>query len=217
MKDDRYDMDEVERMLSPRCEFRASDVLRPEIMKRARALQEPRRFRLAPWLAAACVAGVVVVSLMRSEQSAEDVAESPCVAEVVADTPVRDEAADAPAEDVLVAEVITPAVKPAVEKAAQAAVTDPAVVHDPAVEPQVVAQVVERPSVGGPMPMGSGEGGPAMPRILAETDIPVTRPENLEYTYEELSLMKRQALMAYLSRIRLEIEIAEQSIAESKI
>ncbi len=66
MKDDRYDMDEVERMLSPRCEFRASDVLRPEIMKRARALQEPRRFRLAPWLAAACVAGVVVVSLMRS-------------------------------------------------------------------------------------------------------------------------------------------------------
>lgn len=56
-----------------------------------------------------------------------------------------------------------------------------------------------------------------MPRILAETDIPVTRPENLEYTYEELSLMKRQALMAYLSRIRLEIEIAEQSIAESKI
>lgn len=211
MKDDRYDIEEIERMLSPRCEFHASDGLRPKIMKRVRALQGPRRFRIAPWLAAACLAGVVVLSLMRTGQSAGDVAETPSVAVAAADTVVRHEAADAPAEDVLVAEVRTPAVKPAVKRAAKAAVTEPAE------ERQVVAQVVERTPVEGPMPIGNGGGGRAMPKILAETDIPVTSPENLEYTPEELALIKRQERLAYVSRIRLEIEIAEKLLAESKI
>ncbi len=211
MKDDRYDIEEIERMLSPRCEFHASDGLRPKIMKRVSALQGPRRFRIAPWLAAACLAGVVVLSLMRTGQSAGDVAETPSVAVAAADTVVRHEAADAPAEDVLVAEVRTPAVKPAVKRAAKAAVTEPAE------ERQVVAQVVERTPVEGPMPIGNGGGGRAMPKILAETDIPVTSPENLEYTPEELALIKRQERLAYVSRIRLEIEIAEKLLAESKI
>ncbi len=217
MKDDRYDIEEIERMLSPRCEFHASDGLRPKIMKRVRALQGPRRFRIAPWLAAACLAEVVVLSLMRTGQSAGDVAETPSVAVAAADTVVRHEAADAPAEDVLVAEVRTPAVKPAVKRAAQAAVTEPVVKHEPVEERQVVAQVVERTPVEGPMPIGNGGGGRAMPKILAETDIPITSPENLEYTPEELALIKRQERLAYVSRIRLEIEIAEKLLAESKI
>ncbi len=96
-------------------------------------------------------------------------------------------------------------------------VTEPVVKHEPVEERQVVAQVVERTPVEGPMPIGNGGGGRAMPKILAETDIPITSPENLEYTPEELALIKRQERLAYVSRIRLEIEIAEKLLAESKI
>lgn len=35
-------------------------------------------------------------------------------------------------------------------------------------------------------------------RVLTERDIPVTRPENLKYTKEELALMKQQANEAYI-------------------
>lgn len=45
-------------------------------------------------------------------------------------------------------------------------------------------------------------------RILTERDIPITRPENLKYTKEELALMKRQANEAYIKWIELELEIA---------
>lgn len=46
------------------------------------------------------------------------------------------------------------------------------------------------------------------PRILTERDIPVTRPENLKYTKEELALMRKQANEAYLKWMELELEIA---------
>lgn len=49
----------------------------------------------------------------------------------------------------------------------------------------------------------------AQPRILSERDIPITRPENLKYTKEELALMKRQANEAYIKWIQLELEIAK--------
>lgn len=46
-------------------------------------------------------------------------------------------------------------------------------------------------------------------RVLSERDIPITRPENLKYTKEELALMKRQANEAYLKWVELELEIAK--------
>lgn len=46
------------------------------------------------------------------------------------------------------------------------------------------------------------------PRVLSERDIPITRPENLKYTKEELALMRKQANEAYIKWIELELEIA---------
>lgn len=46
------------------------------------------------------------------------------------------------------------------------------------------------------------------PRILTERDIPITRPENLKYTKEELALMRKQANEAYIKWVELELEIA---------
>lgn len=47
-----------------------------------------------------------------------------------------------------------------------------------------------------------------MPRVLSERDIPITRPENLKYTKEELALMRKQANEAYIKWVELELEIA---------
>ena len=48
-----------------------------------------------------------------------------------------------------------------------------------------------------------------LPQMLTERDIPITRPENYEYTPEEIALMKKQDREAYLKWVELELEIAK--------
>lgn len=64
MKEDNlYNTDELEQLLSRRCEFHASDSLREKIVSAAETMEAPRRNgfkRYIPWIAsAACVAAVV--------------------------------------------------------------------------------------------------------------------------------------------------------------
>ena len=49
------------------------------------------------------------------------------------------------------------------------------------------------------------------PVTLTERDLPITRPENYHYTPEEIALMKKQATEAYLKWVELELEIAKHS------
>ena len=53
------------------------------------------------------------------------------------------------------------------------------------------------------------------PRTISESDLPITRPENLKYTKEEIALMKRQAAEAYIKWIELELEIAKYNIEQT--
>lgn len=46
------------------------------------------------------------------------------------------------------------------------------------------------------------------PRVLTERDIPITRQENYKYTKEEIALMKKQANETYRKWVELELEIA---------
>ena len=50
---------------------------------------------------------------------------------------------------------------------------------------------------------------------LSERDIPITRPENYQYTPEEIALMKKQANEAYLKWVELELEIAKYHIEQT--
>lgn len=50
---------------------------------------------------------------------------------------------------------------------------------------------------------------------LSERDIPVTRPENLKYTQEEIAQMKRQSNEAYLKWMELELEISKFNLEQS--
>ncbi len=53
------------------------------------------------------------------------------------------------------------------------------------------------------------------PRTLTERDIPITRPENLKYTKEELELMRKQANEAYLKWVELELEISKYNLEQT--
>lgn len=53
------------------------------------------------------------------------------------------------------------------------------------------------------------------PRTISESDLPITRPENLRYTKEEIALMKRQAAEAYIKWMKLELEIAKYNIEQT--
>ena len=48
--------------------------------------------------------------------------------------------------------------------------------------------------------------------MLTERDIPITRPENYQYTPEEIALMKKQANEAYLKWVELELEISKYTL-----
>jgi len=67
------DMEDLEQLLKPQCEFHASDKLKDEVIAKAKAEARPRKVRLLPWLAAACVAGIIGLFLMPPEQSEENV------------------------------------------------------------------------------------------------------------------------------------------------
>lgn len=61
--DDSFE--DIEQMLKPQCEFKASDTLKADVMEKARHEIRPHRaVRLWPWVAAACVAGVIMMLLM---------------------------------------------------------------------------------------------------------------------------------------------------------
>lgn len=53
------------------------------------------------------------------------------------------------------------------------------------------------------------------PRTISESDLPITRPENLRYTPEEIALMKRLANEAYIKWVKLELEIAKYNIEQT--
>ena len=50
---------------------------------------------------------------------------------------------------------------------------------------------------------------------LSEHDIPITRPENLKYTPEEMALLKKQANEAYLKWVELELEISKHYLQQT--
>ena len=59
------DFEDIEQLLKPQCEFKASDTLKQEVMEKARQEVGTRRIvRMWPWLAAACVVGFMVMFLM---------------------------------------------------------------------------------------------------------------------------------------------------------
>ena len=158
--------------------------------------------RLWPWLAAACVAGILVVLLMPPR---ETMGEKEIVAKVEKkvekkketkpETPTKAKpnvkpVTSAKRQKLKMRKLVAPSTAPQQLIAQE---TTPA-------EPITVEQVAQVKTI-----------AQAKTEILTERDIPITRPENYQYTPEEIALLKKQANEAYLKWVELELEIAKHN------
>ena len=70
------EFEDIEQLLKPQCDFKASDTLKQEVLEKAREEVRPHRIvRMWPWLAAACVAGFIIMLLMPPRTTTENLAE----------------------------------------------------------------------------------------------------------------------------------------------
>ena len=197
---DALRMDEAERPQMP------AD-LNERLMQRVanEEKKNPRRI-IWPWIAAACVAGVMIVWLTPPKEEIADVvvAENKPKVETPAVNKVEPAKVDeAPKEIKAVKAVKRISVKSEKSLLAQETKTEESVIAPVVNEPNTALAVVEV----------------AKPQekmvTLTERDIPITRPENYQYTPEEIALMKKQANEAYLKWAELELEIAKHNLGQT--
>ena len=174
--------------------------LNERLMQRVAAQKEkkPRRI-IWPWIAAACVAGVLMIWLTPPKEAPTDV-----VAEnkTKVEQPVK---------------VETPQIAEAKPEAPQVVETPQRV---EVVQQKTTAPKQETPTteeVHTDLAVAETTKSQPEPVMLTERDIPVTRPENYRYTSEELALMKKQANEAYLKWVELELEIAKQTMEQTAL
>ena len=70
------EFEDIEQLLKPQCEFKASDTLKQEVLEKAREEVRPHRIvKMWPWLAAACIAGFIIMVLMPPKTAVDNPAE----------------------------------------------------------------------------------------------------------------------------------------------
>jgi len=198
--------------------------LNARLMERM-AQQKPvaKSKRLWPWVAAACVAAIMVVLLMPPKASTPN----PFPQKASPPAPLAKErgvvtSETLMAEKPMMAEVgmeaAQPAVAPTMVKKAKtqtvvakrdaALLAQETTAAEP-VTPEVKAEEEVKPQ------LAQAVTQEAKTVTLTERDIPITRPENYKYTPEEIALLKKQADEAYLKWVELELEIAKHHLEQT--
>jgi hypothetical protein len=196
---DALKMDEAERPQMP------AD-LNDRLMQRMAVSEKPVKRRIVwPWIAAASVAGVMIVWLMPPKDTPKDV-----VADIQpeVETPIINNKVEMPkVEDAPIAVPTIKAVKKA-RKKEKPLLAKETKVEEPAAKPAIDEA---------PNDLAKAEtANPQEKKVtLTERDIPITRPENYKYTPEEIALMKKQANEAYLKWAQLELEIAKHQLEQT--
>lgn len=159
-----------------------------------------------PWVAAACVAGVVMMFLMPPKQDIIDIEE---VKTAKVDVPTEHQQVE-PVEDVE-PQQITANIEPEIKAKPKVHTTKAVTIDEQLAKVEVLQENVDVAE----QEVAVNEETPAakpQPRMLTERDIPITRPENYKYTKEEIALMKKQANEAYLKWVELELEISKYNL-----
>ena len=74
-KDFNDELEDIEQLLKPQSEFKASDTLKEEVLAQAREEIKPRRkVNVWPWVAAACVVGFALLWFTPPEEKKADAA-----------------------------------------------------------------------------------------------------------------------------------------------
>jgi hypothetical protein len=184
-----------------------------------------KRRRLWPWLAAACVAGVLVVLLMPPKETTTTGGELATTDVVI--TTNNDSTTNIVLTTTKTTKTTTTTIaaldsKPATsrihKRSCSVVLSRKAEATDSNAEENELSLLSK---------FSHGECGVALssnktselsskaaeskPETLTERDIPITRPENYQYTPEEIALLKKQANEAYLKWVELELEIAKHN------
>ena len=197
-----------------------NDRLMQRIEKEVPAKPAKTRRLIWPWIAAACVAAIMVVLLMPPRMSQEEVmpTESPR-AEVVKSarpegTLSQSEATERKVQKVQEVQEVqehklnkSESKKLSTLNSKLSTDSKLSTLNSKLITPSDVEETKEV------LPLPQAQPKPE-PRMLTERDIPITRPENYHYTPEEIALMKKQANEAYLKWVELELEIAKHNLEQ---
>ena len=185
--------------------------------------QERKRLRkLWPWIAAACVAAFIVVYTAPPETDVKEC--QPMTKMTKAETPHRRTSDISDISDIADITDIPAMAKPEKEiKATQIAHKVLKTNRHTTQEKKEKSEAKELETLTAEcqqdkecdLAMAEKPTEDAKPRTISESDLPITRPENLKYTKEEIALMKRQAAEAYIKWMKLELEIAKYNIEQT--
>ena len=183
--------------------------LNARLMQRVQHLsvKEKSKKKWWPWIAAACVAGFMMVYLTPPKDTTMGTDTNQEVA-------VKAEPKQAKPQQDVQQEIILPEapVKEAPKQIAQSTPSKPKKQQTPVVEePQIAQETAPTETLKAETPAIAQ----AATTTLTERDVPITRPENLKYTPEEMALMKKQANEAYLKWVELELEIAKYHLEQT--
>ena len=185
--------------------------LNARLMQRISAQQPRRQRRVWPWIAAACVAAILVVYLTPPKFWQGGGADDTAQTDVRRQLDVRGQCpgSDLPGSRPLTsrpAELAT-AAKPKAKKKLR---RNPVVVPDKLMASQTAPDSAQPVLVAAAAPQPA-----AKMKVITELDIPITRPENYQHTPEELALLKKQAAEAYLKWVELELEISRNNLEQA--
>ena len=183
--------------------------LNTRLMQKAQRLstKEKSKKKWWPWIAAACVAGFMMVYLTPPKDTTMGTDTNQEVA-------VKAEPKQAKPQQDVQQEIILPEApaKEAPKQIAQSTPAKPKKQQTPVVEePQIAQETAPTETLKAETPAIAQ----AATTTLTERDVPITRPENLKYTPEEMALMKKQANEAYLKWVELELEIAKYHLEQT--
>ena len=193
--------------------------LNARLMQRmSREPKKARTRRLWPWVAAACVAGVMMIWLTPPKEQMPTVAmQTPSQQTPSPTLPLNGKeevsAEVSKVEEPVVAKVEKKEVPQRTPRAKKVQDTQKILTPQAADVCNDLAAVQEQEE-STPLPSGEGQKGEAVV-TLTEHDIPITRPENYKYTPEELALMRKQANEAYLKWVQLELEISKYNLEQT--
>ena len=184
--------------------------LNARLMQRISAQQPRRQRRVWPWIAAACVAAILVVYLTPPkfwQGSADDTAQT----DVRRQLDVRGQCpgSDLPGSRPLTSRPaqLATAAKPKAKKKLR---------RNPVVVPDKLMAAQTAPDSAQPVLVAAAAPQPAAKmKVITERDIPITRPENYQHTPEEIALLKKQAAEAYLKWVELELEISRNNLEQA--
>ena len=205
---DALKMDEAERPQMP------ADLNERLMQRMAVEEKKTRRAIIWPWIAAACVAGVMIIWLTPPKTTETDVVAENTVIEQPKDIKKVEEPQVAKVETEMTHTDPTPLkvkkakVRTTVVKRDAALLAQETKAEEPAAKPAV-------DEVHKDLAVAETANPQEKSVTLTERDIPITRPENYKYTPEEIALMKKQANEAYLKWAQLELEIAKHNLEQT--